>query len=497
MIEQYSAPGSVEEATRVMHEGKVTVLAGGTDLMPQSESGKREFGTTLLNIRRIESLHEIDIRDGQVRIGALTTVTEVLEHEELSRIAPVLLQTADRFASSQLRNIATLGGNLCNASPAGDMIIPLLLLDARVELASWSAGTVVCRRIPVVEFFTGPGVTCKQDDELLTAIEFALPESGFVAGFCKSGPRPALEIAMVSLGVAGILKNDALHAVRVAIGAAAPTALRATRVEAALEGRRLDGSLISKAADLAAEAAMPIDDVRASAWYRRHLIRVFASMLLTDVAASPRREQVDESGQDVSLLARHDDQQWQAARKKRQGRLRQQGVADSPNRMRDGVLDIQIEFTLNGRVSRATVPPDMSVLTMLRERFDLTGAKLACGEGECGACTVLVDDDTVNACLMFAVDCDGRQIQTIEGLRKDAELDPMQQAFVTHGAVQCGYCTPGMIMQANYLVQKNPGLSREQIKRNLEGNICRCTGYTKIIDAVADVAGSHKNVSAL
>jgi carbon-monoxide dehydrogenase small subunit len=160
-------------------------------------------------------------------------------------------------------------------------------------------------------------------------------------------------------------------------------------------------------------------------------------------------------------------------------------------------LKIPIEFTLNGRLTRLKVPPDMSVLTMLREKLDLTGAKLACGEGECGACTVLVDDDTVNACLMFAVDCDRRQIQTIEGLRKGEDLDPMQRAFVNHGAIQCGYCMPGMIMQAKYLVQKNPGVSREEIKRNLEGNICRCTGYTKIIDAVADVAGDVKRVSTL
>jgi CO/xanthine dehydrogenase FAD-binding subunit len=286
MIEQYSAPGSVAEATRVMHEGKVTVLAGGTDLMPQTASGKRQFETTLLNIRRVDGLHEISVQDGRVRIGALTTVTEILEHEKLKQIVPVLAQTADCFASSQLRNAATLGGNLCNASPAGDMIIPLLLLDAEVELASWTEGGVDYRQVPVAEFFAGPGVTCKRDDELLTAIEFAVPETGFVAGFYKSGPRPALEIATVSLGVAGILKNDALHSVRVAIGAAAPTVVRAKRVEAALEGRRLDSSLISKAADMVVEESMPIDDVRASAWYRRHLIGVFARRLLTDVATN-------------------------------------------------------------------------------------------------------------------------------------------------------------------------------------------------------------------
>lgn len=161
------------------------------------------------------------------------------------------------------------------------------------------------------------------------------------------------------------------------------------------------------------------------------------------------------------------------------------------------MLQVPIEFILNGRATSTTVPPQMSVLTMLREKLDLTGAKLACGEGECGACTVIVDGETVNSCLMFAVDCDGRKVETIEGLRDGEHLDPMQRAFVEHGAIQCGFCMPGMIMQAKYLVRKNPGVSREEIRRNLEGNICRCTGYTKIIDAVAEVAGSVKKVSTL
>ncbi len=134
----------------------------------------------------------------------------------------------------------------------------------------------------------------------------------------------------------------------------------------------------------------------------------------------------------------------------------------------------------------------MTTLAMLREKLDMTGGKLACGEGECGACTVKIDGRTINSCLMFAVDCDGRDIQTIEGLGSVAGLEIMQQAFVEHGAIQCGYCMPGMIMQARYLVDQNAGndqkLSREDIARGLEGNICRCSGYTKVVDAVAAVA---------
>ena len=151
-------------------------------------------------------------------------------------------------------------------------------------------------------------------------------------------------------------------------------------------------------------------------------------------------------------------------------------------------LEIEIEFTLNGRTTQVKVPPTMTTLTMLREKLDLTGSKLACGEGECGACTVKIDDRTINSCLMFAVDCDGRSVDTIEGLMSAKGLDTVQQAFVDHGAIQCGYCMPGMIMQARYVIDTHQAagepLSREKIGRGLEGNVCRCSGYTKIFDAV-------------
>ncbi|MCZ2440043.1 MAG: (2Fe-2S)-binding protein [Burkholderiales bacterium] len=150
----------------------------------------------------------------------------------------------------------------------------------------------------------------------------------------------------------------------------------------------------------------------------------------------------------------------------------------------------EIRFKLNGRELQLEVPVTMKTLDLLRERLGLTGTKYACGEGECGACTVQVDGKTVNSCLMYAVDLDGRELLTIEGLRTPQALHPVQQAFVDHGAVQCGFCMPGMIMQANYLIENQPGLTREQAKRGLEGNLCRCTGYTKVLDAVEAVVQS-------
>ena len=155
-------------------------------------------------------------------------------------------------------------------------------------------------------------------------------------------------------------------------------------------------------------------------------------------------------------------------------------------------MEVEIKFTLNGRTVQTKVPPSMTTLSMLREKFDLTGGKLACGEGECGACTVRIDGRTINSCLSFAVDCNGREIQTIEGLGSVTGLEIMQQAFVEHGAIQCGYCMTGMIMQARYVVDQNADsghtMTRDDIARGLEGNVCRCSGYTKVVDAVVAVA---------
>lgn len=151
----------------------------------------------------------------------------------------------------------------------------------------------------------------------------------------------------------------------------------------------------------------------------------------------------------------------------------------------------ELHFTLNGRPVNIEVPVDMTVLALLREALDMKGTKYACGEGECGACTIEVDGTTINSCLMYAVDLQGRTVMTIEGLQNGPTLHPMQQAFVDQGAVQCGYCMPGMILQANYLVKQNPKLTRDEMKRGLEGNICRCTGYTKVLDAVAEIVGAE------
>lgn len=153
------------------------------------------------------------------------------------------------------------------------------------------------------------------------------------------------------------------------------------------------------------------------------------------------------------------------------------------------VLDkVELSFIVNGEAVRLKVMPRATLLDVLRNDLELTGTKYGCGEGECGACSVLLNGKVVNSCLVPALECEGSQILTIEGLSRNGTLHPIQKAFVDHGAIQCGFCTPGMIMATYALLEANPSPTATEVKRGLEGNLCRCTGYRKIVDAVLSLA---------
>jgi carbon-monoxide dehydrogenase small subunit len=149
----------------------------------------------------------------------------------------------------------------------------------------------------------------------------------------------------------------------------------------------------------------------------------------------------------------------------------------------------QITFTLNGTVEVALVPSHTTLLTFLREGLDMTGVKNGCATGECGACTVLLNGEPVNACLVLAVEVDGAEIVTVEGLSQDGQLEPLQQAFIDHTGTQCGFCTPGILISARALLNRSPSPTEDEIKDALRGNLCRCTGYKRIIEAVKDAGG--------
>lgn len=156
----------------------------------------------------------------------------------------------------------------------------------------------------------------------------------------------------------------------------------------------------------------------------------------------------------------------------------------------------RITLTINGEYEQVDVPSNITLLQMLRDKLALTGTKNGCNAGECGACTVLLDGEPVNSCMLLAVECNGANIVTIEGLAHDSTLDPVQQAIIDHGGVQCGFCTPGILISARALLDRNPDPTEEDIREALVGNLCRCTGYLRIVDAVKDTAAREQALAS-
>jgi len=151
-----------------------------------------------------------------------------------------------------------------------------------------------------------------------------------------------------------------------------------------------------------------------------------------------------------------------------------------------------IKVKINGKSHEVIVPPWRTLLELIREDLKLTGTKEGCGQGECGSCTVIMGGKTVNSCLVLAMEADGQEILTVEGLEDGDKLHPVQEAFVEHAGMQCGFCTPGMIMSATALLDRNPNPSEEDIREGIAGNFCRCTGYTKIIESIGAAAKAMK-----
>lgn len=156
----------------------------------------------------------------------------------------------------------------------------------------------------------------------------------------------------------------------------------------------------------------------------------------------------------------------------------------------------RISLTINGEYEQVDVPSNITLLQMLREKLALTGTKNGCMAGECGTCTVMLNGEPVNSCMVLAVECDGASLTTVEGLAVDGVLDPVQQTIIEHGGVQCGFCTPGILISARALLDRNPNPSEDDIREALVGNLCRCTGYLRIVEAVQDAAARQMALTA-
>jgi carbon-monoxide dehydrogenase medium subunit len=284
--------------------------------------------------------------------------------------------------------------------------------------------------------------------------------------------RRAQAISVINVAIVLTFVGARVREARVALGCVAPTIVRVGHAEEALIGTSLDAAARAKAATLAAAGIAPIDDVRGSAAYRREAVAALVARALERLADGTEAAAFDA---DPVLL------ETQAPRS---GNVPYAGT---------------IETTINGTAYRLENATHLPLLDALRERASLTGAKEGCAEGECGACTVWLDGRAVMSCLVPAPQAHGAHVTTIEGLADGATLHPLQEAFVEHAAVQCGFCIPGMLMSGAKLLDERPEPSTDDARVAISGNLCRCTGYRKILDAIeaaATVGRERERVAA-
>ncbi len=278
----YHRPQAIEDTLALIRDapGSVRPLAGGTDLMPRWSKGLADMPDAVIDLKRVEGLAGVSRVDDWVRIGPCTLLADIESDPLIRASAPVLAEAAGRIACPQIRNRATIGGNLCNASPAADSAIPLILLDAMLELASIGPDGLITREVPVADFFHGPGQTDLAAGEILSAICFRPLSDDWFAEWQKFGTRPAMEIAVASVGVAFRLAGSTVSDARVGYGSVAPVPLRGTRAEVALNGKRLTDAVIEQAVEAARGEISPISDLRASDSYRREIVGVLLGRML-------------------------------------------------------------------------------------------------------------------------------------------------------------------------------------------------------------------------
>ncbi len=460
------SPLTIEDALRLKaeHGAAARFIAGGTDILIDlaRDGAADDAQLGLIDLTRILGLADIREEDGEIHLGPLVTHNQCVRSKLIVEGAFALARACWEVGAPQIRNRATIAGNLVTASPANDTIVPLLALDASVRLESAARGS---RTVPLARFFRGVRQVDLADDEMLTRISIPLTDAARRGNFIKLGLRRAQAISILS--VAGSLacsggedwqEATVTHAA-VALGAVAPTVMRAAAAEAYLVGRTLTEETVEEAARLAATQARPIDDLRGSAEYRVAMVETLVARLLRQLRDGRER---DGWLQEPVTLWGDTEGRW-------------------PVSTRSGP-----EATVNG--AAVELGGGMTLLDSLRAA-GVVGVKEGCAEGECGACTVYLDGMAVMACLVPAERAAGSEVVTVEGLTGPAGqstelLHSVQQALIESGGVQCGFCTPGIVMSAAALLAERPGPNRLEAQEALTGNLCRCTGYRKILDAV-------------
>jgi xanthine dehydrogenase iron-sulfur cluster and FAD-binding subunit A len=478
MWQTYLRPERLAEALDLLreHAGQARIVAGGTDVLVELSRGVKP-ATTLIDITALPDLKYVREEAGTIRLGALATHNDVIASAACLRHALPLAQACWEVGAPQIRTRATVAGNLVTASPANDTITPLLALDAELVLARHGGERVV----PLRDFYLGVRRTVLQPDELVREIRFPALSERQRGLFLKLGLRRAQAISVIDAAFVLTFAGEEVAEARITLGCLAPTIVRARTAEAYLTGKRLDAAVCAEAGRLACQDVRPIDDIRGSAAYRQATLAALIAQGLERIADGT-----------------------QAAGWPAEPVLLETGASDAAP-AGDARFDGAIHTTINGRPYTLAAPAARkTLLNALREDAGLTGTKEGCAEGECGACTVWLNGQAVMSCLVPAAQAHNATVTTIEGLADLAPgdltpdpsptgrgevLHPLQRAFIDHAAVQCGYCIPGMLMAGAKLLEERPRPDLDQIQIALSGNICRCTGYRKILDAVLAARG--------
>jgi len=453
-------PLSLAQTMRVLAErgSEARVVAGGTDVLVELQRGVKQT-RTLIDISGVRELKYVRSDGTTVAIGGLATHNDVLAAPFVRIAALPLAQACIEVGAPQIRARATIAGNLVTASPANDTIAPLTALDATLVLTSACGERV----LPIADFFTGFRRTALRADELIREIRFTALGGGRRGLFLKLGLRRAQAISVINVAFVLAFEADGRVAgARIALGCLAPTIVRARFAEAELIGRSLDTRTIAAAAEAAAGDAAPIGDIRGSAAYRLTTLSALMTQGLERLADG--READGFPARPILL----------------------QTLVPAQPRLTAPFAGA-VEATINGKPRTLAGAESKTLLGALRDD-GLAGTKEGCAEGECGACTVWLDGAAVMSCLVPAAQAHGAQVTTIEGLANGDMLHPLQQAYIDCGAVQCGFCIPGMLMAGAKLLEERRAPSLTEQQAAISGNICRCTGYRKILDAMSAAA---------
>jgi carbon-monoxide dehydrogenase medium subunit len=469
MWKSYLIPANLQDALELLNSApnNSRIVAGSTDLILEIKRGIHPGISTLIDISRVPGLDTItEDQDGSIHIGAMVTHNSVASSAIMREKAACLAEACWQVGSPQIRNRGTIVGNVVTASPANDTIPALMALGATIRVASKQGERI----LKVEDLFTGVRKTVLKSNEIVKEIIIPAYGGDHRSTFYKFALRNAQAISLVNTAISiEIQPNNTISNVVIAVGAVAPTVIRLRQLESRIVGTKLD-HIAEIDFSRVNDEIRPISDIRSSDLFRRDMTSTIIKRSFEALADANHRPQLPEHP--VTLAT---------------GNVTVDPV-DSTYLVDDSHA---IHTRINGREYIFTNAHRKSLLDLIREDARLIGSKEGCAEGECGACTVHMDGKAVMACLVPAPRAHMAEITTIESISENGQLHPVQQAFIEEGAVQCGYCTPGFLMSAVKLLEERENPDKNAIKESITGNLCRCTGYYKIIRAIEKAASGE------